>query len=312
MGIGTACTSDSTCGDGGTCLLPTGQGFLGGGPVQGLCVKDCKASALLCGAGTKCVPFGSDKYCVESCEYGNPQLPETPVVDVPEDKCHGRLDLSCSPLGTSTSGVCVPRCWPDQDGVDADRLCPSGTACDPIKGVCVTDLPANLLPTGAACSPSSKTRQCVGDCLALDDQSKTGICSEPCTGAVPESCGGLDEGICFLDTSSVTKNGAFVLFGPLDVAGCAKATTSPTADESCLWESGWFPVSFTFPGDVVRSFCLPAAECKTTADCSESCKVKEDCSHTDAACVSGQCTVTDTCQAVEGRKYCMDHTPTVP
>lgn len=280
--------------------------------MQGLCVKDCKASALVCGKGNTCATFGNNKYCVESCEYGNPQLPDSAVVDLPDDKCHGRLDLSCSPLGSSTAGVCVPRCWPDQDGVSADQLCPSGTACDPIKGVCVTDLPPSLLPTGAACSPTSKTRQCVGLCVALDDQNQTGICSEPCTGGVPQSCGGLDNGICFLDTNGVTKNGVFTLFGPLDLAGCAAASPSPTADDSCLWQSGWFPVSFTFPGDVVRSYCLPVAECKTTADCSESCKVKEDCSHTDAACVDGQCTVTDTCETVEDHKYCLDHTPTVP
>lgn len=309
--IGAACTADLACGPGNKCLTETGSDFLGGGPMNGLCVKDCTPAGTTCATGSTCVPFGSKKYCVESCTYGTPPLPDGPSVDVPEDKCHGRVDLSCAPLGGTTKGACVPRCWPAQDGVDVADLCPSSTVCDPTLGVCVSALtPLPQLRNGAACSPNADERQCLGNCIALDTNGTTGICSEPCSGAVAESCGGLDAGLCFLDTEGVSAATDLVFFGPLDVAGCA-VSVGPTEDTKCLWQSGWFPVSFAFP-DKTRSYCLPAKTCTANPDCVETCKEQKDCSHTNAACTDGKCTVSDTCESVGAEKYCLDHVPTVP
>lgn len=310
--IGGSCTADAACGAGNKCLLPTGKDFLGGGPTNGLCVKDCTAAGSTCATGSTCVPFDDKKYCMESCTYGTPPLPDDPIAEVPEGKCHGRLDLSCAPLGGTTKGACVPRCWPSQAGVDAADLCPATTTCDPTKGVCVSaGLPEGLLRNGAACSPNAPARQCLGNCIALDTGGSTGICSEPCSGAVAESCGGLDAGLCFLDTEGITTAATgFVYYGPLDVAGCAMSV-GPTEDAKCLWQSGWFPVSFAFP-DKTRSYCLPAKSCTGDPDCVETCKEQKDCSHTDAACTAGKCTVSDTCKTVGAEKYCMDHAPTVP
>ena len=104
--------------------------------------------------------------------------------------------------------------------------------------------------------------------------------------------------------------GGLVLFGPLDVAGCAVAV-GPTEDTKCLTQAGWFPVSFAFP-DKTRAYCLPAKTCTGDPDCVESCKEQKDCSHPDSACTAGKCTVSDTCKTVGAEKYCLDHTPNLP
>ena len=188
---------------------------------------------------------------------------------------------------------------------------PQATTCDPVAGVCVPGDLSSLFETGHACDPKIASRQCLGDCIPLDDQNQQGICVDPCVAAVPGSCGGLDHGLCFLDTSGVVAAGKPVSLGPLDVGGCAESA-GPTEDAACYWEGGFFPMSLLFAGEAPRAYCLQARTCDGDASCIEDCKVATDCGHGDAVCTGGKCTVNDTCRDVGSKKYCLDHAPTVP
>lgn len=171
--LGAACKSDAECGGGLTCFKSTDDVAPGGGAPNGICTKDCTASAATCAdLGGVCVQLdalSTKAYCLEDCEIG-PNIA----------KCHDRRDMACSPLDKGFA--CVPLCRDDSD-------CGS-RKCDLAKGLCATQ-PTPGLPIGAPCSADS---DCAGDlCVPLDEPdaaTAAKVCSARCrVGVVAEGCG---------------------------------------------------------------------------------------------------------------------------
>jgi len=346
--IGSPCTDDAQCGDGGLCLLSTGTDFLGGGPSQGYCSMNCDDFLINGGAGLDpCAPDGlclnlaeneGDApvgRCMEACTFGDPPYPEDGgQLSFDSGKCHGRADLACQPIkddaGTIQASWCRPSCG-------NDLLCP-GAKCDPGAGVCKATV-SGTGKLGDKCDAADEnTDQCEGVCVRMFDaddpdtpvdQKDAGICLDPCVFNSPESCGGQGgDGLCIFDLygSEAVDN------GPQDAGFCAESAT-PGDDADCLTELGWFTFSFLNSPDT--AVCLVMAECDPTnthLDCAFTCDDDSDCellpgftcqtvSGTDLdgdplgkRCVdatTGENTGTRQCYTydADGKNYCIDHDP---
>jgi serine protease len=97
--IGTACTDDSTCGEGGIC----GTGF-----PAGYCTKDCSTAS--CPVGSKCLSGASVSLCLDTCTAPR------------SGRSSCRQDYVCEDDG-SGQGVCIPACATIQDFCDAPQRC---------------------------------------------------------------------------------------------------------------------------------------------------------------------------------------------
>lgn len=101
--IGTTCTMDDTCGEGGVC----GTGFPGG-----YCTKDCSIAA--CPIGSKCLSGANVSLCLDTCNAPR------------GGRSSCRQDYVCEDDGAG-QGVCIPSCAAVQDFCDAPQTCNAGT-----------------------------------------------------------------------------------------------------------------------------------------------------------------------------------------
>jgi len=205
--LAAGCEADSDC-ETGLCLRPTDDvGYFRGGPANGYCSKSCVVQAD-CPAGV-CRGEGGDAICLRTCETGEPPLTALNQ-PIPNDKCVGRDDLRCQPVGEGAEQVevCIPTC-----GVDAQ--CPSGLVCDPLNRVC-TSRPTGGMPFGAPCDQASGPA-CAGLCVGLSgfDDPNLGFCSQFCVFGGTDleiDCGGTSAGACvFAPTNGL---GDFALCTP--------------------------------------------------------------------------------------------------
>ena len=97
--IGSACTDDSTCGQGGIC----GTGFPGG-----YCTQDCSTTS--CPLASKCLSGETVSLCLDTCTAPR----------AGRSTC--RQDYVCENDGTG-QGVCIPACTTIQDFCDAPLRC---------------------------------------------------------------------------------------------------------------------------------------------------------------------------------------------
>ena len=118
--LGTTCLQDDDCDTDMRCMTPSSDSpVLGGGAVGGYCTKDC-ASNTDCGPGGRCiVPSGtSTGECFQTCLIG----PDLMGIDQDLDpmKCHGREDARCSVVNGGED-ICIPNCGVDSQC--AGRFC---------------------------------------------------------------------------------------------------------------------------------------------------------------------------------------------
>lgn len=180
--IGRACATDAECGLSKCILVDSGK-LSGEGPAHGYCSVDCTANPGVCTENDRnstCVSFAgsAQSYCLENCTPGPAGLSQ-----FDPDKCHGRMEVACSPMANG-SAVCLPRCNSDND-------CGSDLACNPKTGLC-SGVVAFGLPIGSACNTPGDAGTCEGVCLELESTlpgAPVSACTEGCTlGAMP-SCG---------------------------------------------------------------------------------------------------------------------------
>ncbi|MBK7586084.1 MAG: hypothetical protein IPI67_38605 [Myxococcales bacterium] len=229
--LGAVCSADADCGEGLTCLTATSTQIVGQGPAGGLCTKACAADPTVCASikpSAKCIGFpdqaSTTRFCLEQCDFGDPGTAKA-------SKCHGRVDMGCSPIIIPGLGeaarVCLPNCNSDED-------CGTGLFCDPGSGLCSATAPSGD-PVGTPCSQSNDT--CRGFCEKLDLPATSGsttLCAERCTaGAIAES-----------KTS----------------CGWNKATAT-AAPATCIY----YPGAVTVPGFGDRGACGQLCDCN--ADC---------------------------------------------
>jgi hypothetical protein len=235
---------------GGKCITSTiDDPFLGGGPADGYCSKDCASDADCPGALDICVtPAGAATgECFAGCEIGNPPLD---FLDSPLDatKCFGREDVRCQTVDNSP--ICIPTC-------SVDAQCSGGRVCDPLLAVCVVS-PTTGLPIGSVCDPMADPGDCAGVCVSFtgaDPNNPVTMCSNWCVlgGELDgNDCGGLSAGLCVF---SPAGNGAG------DYGFC---TPSCTAHDDCQNPTFWCtPVGFTN----ANGYCFGHDPCTVQADC---------------------------------------------
>lgn len=158
--VGKACTNDTQCGSAfGTCRLPeTGASGMTLW-AQGYCTQACGPSQQACPSGSVCATLDTGPQCVQSCRVG--------LADCrPEYTC---AQVSADP----TSGVCIPRCYADQDCADpgtyfcrtCDGLCvPRQNNVGQIGDLCASDSTCGPGQVCRATSDSSAVKQCTQQC----------------------------------------------------------------------------------------------------------------------------------------------------
>jgi hypothetical protein len=224
--LGTACTSNTDCTAGFTCLKTSDNIVPGSGPPNGICTTDCSASAAAQSLCTSydgiCVRFSetsTKSYCLESCTTGE--------VPIPNSKCHGREDMVCASLLPSGFG-CIPLCATDADC--GSRKCDLGT------GLC-TDFVTPGAPIGSNCSADT---DCAGAIcypfVTSDAAVSPGVCSAACRIGTIEGCGfrtspldaGPPVGACLLGPTAS---------GPGDMGICAQLcdTVNDCATQDRRW-----------------------------------------------------------------------------
>jgi hypothetical protein len=176
--LGTACSSNSDCTGGLTCLKSSDNIIPGSGPPNGICTTECVTAAneSFCNSfGGTCVGLSaatSKAYCLESCTTG--------TVAIPESKCHGRHDMVCATLDPA-GFACIPLCATDADC--GSRKCDLGT------GLC-TDFVTPGAPIGSPCTVDS---DCAGaicySFVVTDAAASPGVCSALCRLGTVEGCG---------------------------------------------------------------------------------------------------------------------------
>jgi hypothetical protein len=276
-GVAQACTTDTDCEPGLTCITDTDNDpVFGGGPAGGFCTTACNADADCPDPGDVCLQIDPSQpgRCTLGCTPG-------PAVDSVMDlfmsletgKCLGRPDLRCDALKTG-GGVCLPTC-----GEDAQ--CEDGRVCDPRLAVCV-DQPSAGLPTGDLCVETVSPTPCAGVCVGFN--SGVAMCSSPCVlgGADPlasDNCGGPKNGFCAFrpapdgagDTGYCTPScsaqsdcptPSFFCFSvpeltpTLYVGYCFGADTCPNGQSDCIAQNDATYVCTPTP---TGSFCLDPA-----------------------------------------------------
>jgi hypothetical protein len=177
--LGRACTSDTQCGEGLTCVTEVGGSVLPGGLCTKPCagVQDALSSDAYCAEeapGAICVGLASgdaNAYCLQGCTVGT------------DTSCFGREDAACEEL-TDGSHACIPIC-------NADAFCTTSTHpnCSGETTWCETAPDPGTLPLGSHCDPNAAIDECAeGTCFLYDDAGN-GFCSSPCRiGTVPQ-CG---------------------------------------------------------------------------------------------------------------------------
>ncbi len=168
--VGKPCSSNPQCGNSfGQCRLPetgpSGQTLWAGG----YCTQACGPSQQPCPPGSVCAELDEGLRCVQSCRVG--------LADC-------RPEYACAQVSSDlTAGVCVPRCYGDQDCAN-----PSQFACRTCDGLCVPRQNSvgqigDLCATDATCGPGQV-------CRATSDTSALKQCTQQCA----RGCGNCTTG----------------------------------------------------------------------------------------------------------------------
>lgn len=192
--IGRQCVTSAECLSPEMCLTANSTAFGGEGPAKGYCTFNCTnggdAACMAIDPDSHCVQVDEvSAFCLEDCSPG-----PAGATQFDPDKCHGRMEVACSPLYDSTGSISVTACVPS---CSTDQSCGAGLHCNPKTGLC-TSAPVSGLPIGAACtSPlDGGVNQCAGQCngyiTAAGDQVYE--CSEHCTIGANTACDWLGPG----------------------------------------------------------------------------------------------------------------------
>ncbi|MFT3707700.1 MAG: matrixin family metalloprotease [Archangium sp.] len=216
--VGKACTMSPECGSAfSQCRTPemasNGHFFW----VDGYCSQRCEAGDPSCPSGSVCVQLDTGHYCAATCRVG--------LADC-------RPEYACAPIDTiQTSGVCIPKCYSDQDC--ADTLTTTCRTCD---GLCVNRQNISGL-IGDVCTDSS-TCGAGQSCRITASYSGQKQCTQQCA----RGCGMCPNG----NTCTPGANGE--LF-------CLKDCTGP----------GTCPIGLRCADTSVGKGCLPV--CNADPDC---------------------------------------------
>jgi hypothetical protein len=177
--LGKACTSNSDCTGGTTCLTASSKIVNGAlGPANGYCSKVCTADADCSSAGV-CLNVAASGatatgYCFQTCTFGGA---------AGSSKCHGRPDVGCLTIqaadATTTPptpqlDICYPICSQDSD-------CP-GRKCDLGSALCAdTASPGDPLGSHCTVDPDGGASSCAGGCLPIGSGTGTAIAASFCT-----------------------------------------------------------------------------------------------------------------------------------
>lgn len=190
--IGRPCASPATCtGSVESCLMPRdasgGHQFW----AQGYCTQSCD-SGEACPPGSECTSLEIGKRCLQNCRVG--------MADC-------RAEYACAQTGgTRSSGVCLPRCYSDQDCANptafscrtCDGLCvPRQNLTGQLGDPCVTDATCGEGQVCRLTDSSSPEKQCTRQCSRGCGLCPTGstctpvllgelVCLRDCTG--PGTC----------------------------------------------------------------------------------------------------------------------------
>jgi hypothetical protein len=200
--LGAACSHDSDCPAGASCLSTSGEALFGGAAPSGVCVAPCDArSACSSYAGAVCVDVAdptanpdaspAQGTCFETCTVG----------DTSPSKCHGAPHVACAPLegGAAGAGYCRPVCATGAD-------CASG-ACDPRRGVCVATAPPDTTfglscdvrggdgGSDASSGPDAATATPACDALCVTLGARVSLCSRRCVYGSAGECGPASGGL---------------------------------------------------------------------------------------------------------------------
>ncbi|MBL8910125.1 MAG: matrixin family metalloprotease [Archangium sp.] len=191
--VGKACADAMECGSAfGVCRDPemaSGGNFFW---VDGYCTQRCENGDPACPAGSACVQLDTGRFCTQSCRIG--------LADC-------RAQYACAPIDTiGTTGVCIPRCYADQDCADTtnftcrtcDGLCvPRQNIAGAIGDICNDDTTCGAGQSCRVTSSSSPLKQCTQQCARGCSQCPNGttctpgarnelFCLRDCTG--PGTC----------------------------------------------------------------------------------------------------------------------------
>ncbi len=179
--VGKTCATNAECGSAlGLCDLPqtspSGHQFW----VDGYCTQSCAPGQAPCPAGSECFDLTTQQLCLQSCRVGLSDC---------------RPDYSCVATTAASSGVCMPRCYADNDCAD-----PVNYFCRTCDGLCV----GRGNPVAAIGDPCVDDTTCGGGqtCRPLDATSTATFCTQQCArgcGTCPtgSTCSPLSTGDLF-------------------------------------------------------------------------------------------------------------------
>ncbi|MFO0597676.1 MAG: matrixin family metalloprotease [Myxococcaceae bacterium] len=249
--VGRACTANTDCGNSfAACRMPeaasTPNQFLWYG---GYCTQRCETGDPACPAGSTCVQLDTGHYCTQTCRVG--------LADC-------RPEYACAPIDTiGTSGVCIPRCYGDQDCAD-----PANFTCRTCDGLCISRQGGSgqigdVCATDATCGAGQ-------DCRITDSRSSTKQCTTQCA----RGCATCPSG------STCTPGAGGELF-------CLKDCTGP----------GTCPIGLRCADTAVGKSCLPACQIDTDCPVGQGCYMGE--CYTPTGDDAGPCTL---CNKPDGGK----------
>jgi uncharacterized protein (TIGR03382 family) len=245
--VGRACSTPGECGSSfGLCRLPetggSGQTLWQGG----YCTQACEVGQQPCPPGSLCAQTDEGARCLQNCRVG--------LADC-------RPGYACAQVGSDlTSGVCVPRCYADQDCAN-----PAQFACRTCDGLCVprqnsTGQIGDLCSTDSTCGPgqvcratssTSNVKQCTQQCARGCGSCTTGstctpgrdgdlFCLRDCSG--PGTCpvglrcadtavGKACQPMCTSDPECPVGQYCFMgeCYSPEEDAGCGTLCARPDA-----------------------------------------------------------------------------------
>jgi len=251
--MGESCAIDADCGDDGLRCLGANEDYDegSGAPANGICTAACTTDsacrifdqAAICATLDEAPLMGglaeepALRFCMLGCSLGAPSG---------NSKCHGRLDLACRPFappdseecskkapcregtfcyrGQCRAAACGPRC-------NSDLECAAGRHCDPLWGLCTTEVP-EYTPIGAECMTEGSDDSVCGYGVCLYVTAEQIIEGEPRQVRVKEMC----TQPCTLGTVCGEGTGACVSprlpdYGPGDVGYCLQKCD---CDADCL------------------------------------------------------------------------------